>query len=72
VFSANFSIISVMHHALNSIKSMFSDYHWVDTAAVELWVPKGIILPRVSILALTWFIRYIYVQKLQFLNYVMY
>ena len=61
-----------MRHALNSIKSMFYDYHWVDTAAGELWVPKGIILPIVSVSALTWFIRYIYVQNLQFLNYVMY
>ena len=35
-----------------------------------LLVPQGIIRPVVSASALTWFIRYIYFWKLQFLNNV--
>jgi hypothetical protein len=35
-------------------------HHWVDTSAGGLLVPKGIILPMVSVSAQTWFIRYIF------------
>jgi hypothetical protein len=33
-------------------------YHYVDTSAGGLLVIRGIIRPVVSVLALTWFIRY--------------
>ena len=40
---------------------VFYYYHWVDTSAGGLLVPKGIIRPVVSVVsALPWFIRYIY------------
>ena len=40
----------------------------VGTSAGGLLVAEGIIGPVVSVLALTWFIRYIYYWNLQFLN----
>ena len=43
-------------------------YHWIDTSAGELLVPKGITRSVVSVSSLTWLIRYIYYWNLQFLN----
>ena len=43
-------------------------YHWVDTSAGELLVPKGITRSVVSVSSLTWLIRYIYYWNLQFLS----
>jgi hypothetical protein len=48
----------------------FYYYHWVHTTAGGLLVPEGIIRPVVSVSALTWFIRYVYYWKLQFLHNV--
>jgi len=45
----------------------FYYYHWVDTSAGGLLDPEDIISPVVIVLALTWFIRYIYYWNLQFL-----
>ena len=45
-------------------------YHWVDTSAGGLLVLEGTIHPVVSASELTWFIRYIYYWKLQFLTNV--
>ena len=45
-------------------------YDWVNTSAGGVFVPQGNIRPVVSASALTWFIRYIYYWKLQFLNNV--
>ena len=41
------------------LESSFYYYHWVDTSVGGLLVPEGIIHPVVSVLALTWFIRYL-------------
>jgi hypothetical protein len=45
-------------------------YDWVNTSDGGVLVPESIIRPVVSASALTWFIRYIYYWKLQFLNNV--
>jgi hypothetical protein len=45
-------------------------YDWVNTSAGGVLVPESIIRPVVSASALTWYIRYIYYWKLQFLNNV--
>ena len=37
--------------------------HWVDTSGGGLLVSEGIIRPVVSVLALTWFIRYIFIEN---------
>ena len=47
-------------------------HHWVDTSAVGLLVPEGIIRPVVNASALTWFIRYILYKNLQFRNHVIF
>ena len=38
----------------------FYYYHWVDTSAGGLLVPRSFIHPVVSISALTWVIKYFY------------
>jgi hypothetical protein len=43
---------------------------WVYTSAGGVVVPESIIRPVVSASALTWFIRYMYYWKLQYLNNV--
>ena len=44
--------------------------YWVDTFVDRQLVPKGIMRPVVSALALAWLIKYIYILNLQFLNNV--
>jgi hypothetical protein len=48
----------------------FHHYHWFDTSAGVLLLPKGIIHAAASASALTWFIRYTYYRKIQYLNNV--
>ena len=48
----------------------FYYYQWVGTSGGRLLAPEGIIRPVVSVLALTWFIRYIYYYNLRFLENV--
>ena len=43
-------------------------YHWVDTSAGGQLVPEGIIHQVVSVLTLTWFIRFFYYWNFQFLK----
>jgi hypothetical protein len=38
--------------------------HWLDTSAGGPFDPEGIIFPVVSVSALTWFIRYIYIIEI--------
>ena len=52
------------------IYEVFFYYHWIDTSVVRLFVSESIMGSVVSILALKWFIRYIYYRHLQFLNNV--
>ena len=48
-------------------------YHWVDTiGGGGLLIPDGIIHPIVIASGLTWFIKYIFVLKLQSLKNVIY
>jgi len=49
---------------------IYLNYIWIDTSSWKLLVPGGIILPEVSVLALTWFIRHIYGCNLRILNNV--
>jgi hypothetical protein len=39
-------------------------YHWVNTSAGGLFVLEDIIRPVVSVLALSWFIRYIFITEI--------
>jgi hypothetical protein len=53
------------------IRCLRFDYNqWVETTTGGLVILEDIIQPIVSASTLTWFIRYIYVWKLQFLDHV--